>query len=272
MVQGPEEIAISEYMTSARQAVVAARKVLLSYFGKLSQVSEKDQAGLVSEADLESERTIKEILAIAHPEVKFLGEEESYQNQNLSLSSEGLLWVVDPLDGTTNYVHNFPVFCISIGLMRDGEMILGLIDAPILEKTYSAMLGGGAFVNGQPMRVSERKTVEDSLLATGFFAQNTPALEQQLKIFTDFIYRARGVRRAGAAAFDLCMVAEGVFDGFWEKNLQPWDTCGGALIVKEAGGLVTDYKGKDFHPEDATIVASNGHIHEELLNVTKNYN
>ncbi len=271
MSQSLTPVIKNQLLSSACQAAKLGRQVLLDYFGHLSKVSEKHLAGLVSEADVASEKVIKDYLAQRHPKIGFLGEEEAFENPNLSLSSHESLWVVDPLDGTTNYVHRFPIFCISIGLIINGKIEVGVIDVPMLNKTYMATAGGGAFANEVPLKASQRSQVSQSLLATGFFAQNKPALKQQLKIFSEFIGQARGVRRAGAAAYDLCMVAEGVFDGFWERNLSPWDTCAGTLLVREAGGIVTNYEGGEYHPDQNSILASNKPLHGQLLKVTSLY-
>lgn len=259
---------LDQALVLARTAAAAGSQILLDYFGKLKQVSEKAQAGLVSEADVASEVQIRKILGARWPEIGFLGEEESFAKQNQGLGqwpTSGDWWIVDPLDGTTNYVHCFPVFCVSIGLMRQGRMVLGVIEMPKLGVTYWATAGGGAFVNGRPIRVSERGEVRESLLATGFFRDHPEALEQQLKIFNHLVYEARGIRRAGAAAYDLCLVAEGVFEAFWEKNLKPWDTAAGLVLVQEAGGQVSDYTGAPYDFQSDSIVASNGRLHQKIL-------
>lgn len=256
----------NEILQTAIAAARQGRQVLLDYFGQLTQVSEKAHAGLVSEADLESERIISQYLREYSHEYAILGEESSFQNPDLSLSkpAKGGRWVVDPLDGTTNYVHRFPIFCISIGFEWQGEAHVGVVDVPVLDHTYTAIKGRGAWKNGSSIHVSECKQLKDSLLATGFFADNKPALAEQLKIFSKLVSEARGVRRAGAAAYDLCLVAEGVFDAFWEKNLQPWDTSAGSLLVQEAGGCVTDYLGGSFSAYGHSILASNGHLHAQV--------
>lgn len=254
-------------LVAAQSAAKAGSQVLLSYFGKLKQVSEKFQAGLVSEADVDSEKAIQAELLKAIP-AKFLGEESS-QLKSRSWSEGGNWWIVDPLDGTTNYVHGFPVFCISIALMWEGEVVLGLVDVPMIGATYWALKGQGAFLNGKRLRVSDRTTIRNSLLATGFYRDDHEALKEQLAIFTKLVFEARGIRRAGAAAYDLCLVAEGVFDAFWEKHLMPWDTAAGILMVREAGGRVTDYSGNDFNFTYNSVMASNGRLHDEILNTIR---
>ena len=250
-------------LAAAKSAAQLGARVLLDYFGRLTKVSEKFQAGLVSEADVASEKVIQAELERLYP-AHFLGEESS-GGASPPWPTTGNWWIVDPLDGTTNYVHRFPIFCISIGLMWQGELVLGLVDMPMLNVTYTAVKGGGAFRNGEPIKVSERKQIRDTLLATGFFRDKPEALRQQLHIFEKLVFEARGIRRAGAAAYDLCLVAEGVFDAFWEKNLAPWDTVAGTVLVREAGGLVTDYKGQTYQHNADSILAASQAIHPLLL-------
>ncbi len=261
---------LSQALEEARRAAAKGRQVLLDYFGRLKRVQEKHLAGLVSEADVESERLIKEHLTKAFPDWGFLGEEESFETLaslkvEAQKNGEVPRWIVDPLDGTTNYIHRLPIYCISIGLEWRGQILAGLIDVPPMNLTYSATIGGGSFVNDQPIRVSTRKQLKDSLLATGFFAGDKKALVEQLGIFSSLVGRSRGVRRAGAAAYDLCLVAEGVFDGFWEKNLKPWDVAAGVLLVLEAGGHLSNYQGEAFDLYGDSLVASNAHIHSTLV-------
>lgn len=246
---------LTQALVAAREAAAEGRKVLMHYFGQLKKVQEKAHAGLVSEADLESEKVISRVLKSHLPDIPVLGEEGAFLSKEEHIAST--TWVVDPLDGTTNYVHGFHVFCISIGLQYEGQLAAGLIDVPILSKTYEAARGLGAFVNGDRLRVSRTTSIRDSLLATGFFPDNTNALHDQLKIFSDLVYEARGIRRAGAAAYDLCMVAEGVFDAFWEPNLKPWDAAAGAVIVREAGGVVWNYSGAEYRLGDNSLLAGN---------------
>lgn len=247
----------------AKSSAKQAREILLNYFGQLSQVSHKAQAGLVSEADLESEKVITAQIKAAFPDHKVLGEEASFLEGNdfSRIQPDTPLWVIDPLDGTTNYVHRFPIFCISIGLWYRNKVYLGLIDVPLLNDTYEAVDGGGAFKNSKPIHVSDRSQLTQALLATGFFTENQEALKEQLRIFSKLVPQARGVRRAGAAAYDLCMVAEGVFDAFWEKNLHPWDTAAGSLLVTEAGGKTSTYEGEEFDIFKNSMLATNSRLH-----------
>lgn len=250
-----DQLDFDKALKTAEKAAAEGRKVLLHYFGQLKKVQEKSFAGLVSEADLESEKVISKILKADFPEIPVLGEEGAFLDNDERLKANQ--WVVDPLDGTTNYVHGFHVFCISIGLQWANRVRVGVIDVPILDKTYSAVEGRGAFVNGHKMQVRQSTTVRESLLATGFFPDNTEALRRQLKIFSDLVFEARGIRRAGAAAYDLCLVAEGVFDAFWEANLKPWDAAAGVILVREAGGVVWTYDGREFSLSDKTLLSGN---------------
>jgi myo-inositol-1(or 4)-monophosphatase len=175
------------------------------------------------------------------------------------------LWVIDPLDGTTNYVHGFPFFCASIGLEINGQVEVGVVHAPLLNYTFTAIRGRGAFRNGKPLHVSRTQKIEESLLATGFSYQRSEVLNAELEDFKAFAEQARGVRRAGSAALDLCMVAAGVFDGFWERKLAAWDTAAGSLIVREAGGVVSDFSGADFHFSMPSVIAANPAIHTQIL-------
>lgn len=249
-------------LKTAQTAAAEGRKVLMHYFGQLKKVQEKSFAGLVSEADVESEKVISAILTKPFPGIKVLGEEGAFQRNDERIKPDQ--WVVDPLDGTTNYVHGFHVFCISIGLQWKGKLVLGVIDVPLLDKTYTAIDGQGAFVNGKPMKVSKTEAVRDSLLATGFFPGNSGTLREQIRIFSDLVFEARGIRRAGAAAYDLCMVAEGIFDCFWEPALKPWDAAAGVVLVREAGGVVWDYSGADYQLGCDSLLAGNHKLAAEI--------
>lgn len=252
---GMDDTQLTQALMAAQQAARAGREVVMKYFGQLKKVQEKHQAGLVSEADVESEKVITQELNKAFPDIGVLGEEGAYLNKKNEV--EATTWIVDPLDGTTNYVHQFPIFCISIGLQVKGELVAGVVDVPMLNKTYTAAKGRGAFANGERIHVSNRATIGEALLATGFIPDNVVALKEQLRIFSDLVFEARGIRRAGAAAYDLCLVAEGVFDAFWEKNLKPWDSAAGVVLVREAGGVVWTYAGQDYKVTDDSVLAGN---------------
>jgi myo-inositol-1(or 4)-monophosphatase len=255
---------LAKALQDAVAATYEGRQVLLKHFRNLTAVREKHRAGLVSEADLESEQVITAYLKKCYPQIPMLGEEGSYAKGHAELPGRDF-WVLDPLDGTTNYVHGFHVFCISLALVLDGAIQLAVVDVPILKDTYHAIAGQGAFKNKNPIRVSKTSAMKDSLLATGFFSDDHPALDEQLKIFSRLVYKARGIRRAGAAAYDLCCVAEGVYDAFWEKNLKPWDTAAGVLLVREAGGVAKNYEGSEYEITNPSLIASNTALLEPLL-------
>lgn len=251
----------------AMDAALLARKVHMTYFKKLSNVRNKQDSSLVSEADQESEKIIRSLIRKKFPNIDILGEEEGLETRSKNKSR----WLIDPLDGTTNYVHAYPFFCSSIALEVDGEVQVGVVDSAILKKTYWAVRGHGAFINNKisnrKISISETKTIEDSLVATGFSAHGGKKLDTEMKVFKGLIEKSRGVRRSGSAALELCLLAEGALDGFWEYGLKPWDTGAGSLIVEEAGGKVTNEKGEKFHPDQDIVVASNGLIHLELINL-----
>ncbi len=258
----------TEVQKMALSTVRKGRELLLSYYGDLSHVESKFQAGLVSEADRESEKLIKAGLSEINPTWEFLGEEESFLKGDAKAEKGNKpRWILDPLDGTTNYIHQFPIFCISLALEFDGQLQLAIIDSPLTHETFTAIRGGGAYRNGKKISVSSTENLKDSLLATGFFPDHLEALEDQLVVFSKLIKKCRGVRRAGAAAYDLCMVAKGTFDGFWEPNLKPWDVAAGQLLVEEAGGKVVNRSGRVHSPYDSYIIATNAKLSSTLFEV-----
>jgi myo-inositol-1(or 4)-monophosphatase len=251
-------------------AILAARlgrEVLLKYIGRLENIERKFQSGLVSEADKESEKIIFDHLRKYFPNDEFLGEESAYDKTKVESPKHGTngRWIVDPLDGTTNYIHQFPVFCVSIGYEVDGKTQVAVIDVPALGEVYTAVRGYGAFVNGRPLRVSQTTEIGDAFLATGFMNEIEVRLQEQLHIFGKIVREARAVRRAGAAAYDLALVARGVFDGYWERGLYPWDAAAGILLVEEAGGKISTYRGNEYHPYKNTIIAGNPIVVDKLV-------
>lgn len=252
-------------LKAAFEAADRAGQVLKKYYGRLTQVDEKFQAGLVSEADRESEVAIKAILFKEFPQHQILGEETGLSG---SSNEEAAIWMIDPLDGTTNYVHRVPFFCSSLGFEYKGQMEVAVVDAPEMGWRYHAVRGQGAFLNGKPIQVSPRSQFREGLFATGFSSSDN-TLDVQMELVAHVIHHARGIRRLGAAALDLCLVAEGVFDGFWERGLQPWDTAAGVLIAKEAGALATDFKGRTFEPRMASVLCATPHHHSELMKILK---
>jgi myo-inositol-1(or 4)-monophosphatase len=248
------------------QAAAAAGKVLLRYFEKTFEVREKQQAGLVTNADLEAEAAVIRILKKARPDFGFLAEESGQLQSARPGAIEGR-WIIDPLDGTTNFVHGFPMFCVSIAAEWQGKVVAGLVHHPVLnESTWAASKRGAWLLRGtkkRRVRVSSTTKLKDSLLTTGFTYRKRE-LHLEMGPFERLTGIARAIRRPGSAALDLAYTARGVFDGFWERNLSPWDVAAGMLLVQEAGGKVTDFSGSDFQISGKEILASNGRLHDSI--------
>ena len=241
-----------------------AGALLMHYFHQHLKIEYKGEADLVTAADRASEVLIRDRIRRLWPTHDVLGEE-----QGLSDQGSEYRWYVDPLDGTTNFAHGFPVFCVSMGLEhrisgQHGERIAAVIYDPTRDELFSAEQGKGAHLNGEAIHVSKAASLKESLLATGFPSQKRHK-NPNIYFYHQITLHSHGVRRAGSAALDLCNVAAGRFDGFWEFNLNPWDTAAGVLIVEEAGGRVTRFDGSKFELNSRETVASNGWIHEELL-------
>lgn len=254
------------FRSAARSAARAAGRVLLRHFSKPIRVDFKGDLNLVTEADREAEALIIKKLKNAFPRHGFLAEEGGGRTVS-GAPVPRYKWIIDPLDGTTNFAHHFPFFCVSIALEKDGEVILGLVLDPIRKELFFAEKGRGADLNGRPIRVSGAEKINESLLVTGFAYDLRQDMANNLDHFGRFVLRARGVRRTGSAALDLCYVASGRFDGFWEMKLSPWDTAAGALILAEAGGRVTTFSGGAYSIYLREILASNGRIHAEMVDV-----
>jgi myo-inositol-1(or 4)-monophosphatase len=253
----------------AFEAAREASQILTDYFGRLKAVLNKGQEGLVSEADQNSEIAVRQVISKAFPTDSILGEEQGFGAGPQSSSSERR-WIIDPLDGTTNYVHRFPFFAVSIGFQAKGQVRLGVVEAPLLGWRFWAVQGQGAYLNGDRIHASQTKSLTDSLLATGFsYSRDPEMVNHQVEVFRLMVAQARGVRRAGAAALDLCMVANGCFDGYWERTLKPWDTAGGSLIAQEAGCIVTDFDGNPYRPERDDVIAATPGIHSQIVDVLK---
>ncbi len=230
-------------------------------------VRSKDvRANLVTEADTQSEALIRSIVANRFPDDAFLGEESGQRGADAAHR-----WIVDPLDGTTNYAHGYRCFCVSIAFERNGIVEFGVVYDPMADEEFEARRGRGASCNGSKLHVSDQDDLRDALLVTGFPAHKVDDPSGNLAPFADFMARAQALRRDGSAALDLCCVAAGRFDGFWEPALHAWDVAAGALIVQEAGGHVTDYRGAPATLEGARIVASNGKIHDAMIDVLRTY-
>jgi myo-inositol-1(or 4)-monophosphatase len=222
----------------------------------------KGEINLVTEADRRSEEIITSRLKHLFPDHNIMAEEGT----NITMGSE-YRWIIDPLDGTTNYAHGFPVFCVSIALQSMSQVILGVIYNPMLDELFAAGRGEGAFLQGGKIHVSHTKHLAEGFVATGFPYDVRENCRDALAYFNEMIPKAQAIRRQGSAALDLAYLAAGRFDGFWELRLNPWDTAAGWILVEEAGGVVTDLSGKPYFLDSPSIVASNGAMHKELMEV-----
>lgn len=251
---------------AAVEAAEEAGKITLRYYRKTLDVREKARSSLVTEVDLKSEALIRKILGKKFPSFQFRGEEGgSYAG---AASADAPMWHVDPLDGTTNFVHGFPMYCVSIGLALTGDPVVGVIHIPTLGETFHAAKGGGARLNRMTIRVSRRSKLSECLLTTGFaYMHQEEAISPEIQRFKSAHLEARAVRRPGAAAIDLAYVAGGIFDGFWERNLSSWDVCAGIALVREAGGKVTTYDGGPVHLDGREILATNGLVHGAMAQI-----
>jgi myo-inositol-1(or 4)-monophosphatase len=255
---------MEEMFQTAQQTARMAGQLLRRRFGQQQEVEHKGVVDLVTRVDRLSEQAIVDALRSAFPDHPILTEEgTSWADRS------PLRWIIDPLDGTTNYAHGFPVFSVSIALERDGQIVLGVVYDPLRDEMFAARKGAGAFLNGAEMNVSATARLTDSLLATGFPYDIRTDAQTNLDHFGRFALQAQGVRRAGSAALDLCYVAAGRFDGFWELKLAPWDVAAGSLMVVEAGGRVSDFLGGTFDIEGRQVIASNGRIHEQMIAVLR---
>lgn len=244
-------------------AIVAAYKaaaILQSRFGNISRIRKKDAVEIVTEADTESEREIISAIQAKFPQHSILSEECGLKDGNSEFR-----WVIDPLDGTVNFAHQVPIFCISIALTYRDDIVLGVVLNPVDGQLYTALRGQGAYLNGRPIRISTATAVSESLLVTGFPYHIQEVFEPVISRYGNCLKIARGLRRLGSAALDLCYVACGSFEGFWEQNLKPWDTAAGALIAAEAGATVTTFSNQPYKLGDQEILVTNGHIHYEMI-------
>lgn len=250
----------------ACQAALEAGKILVNMSGKLNNIHKKGDIDLVTDADLRSEKKVIEIITDNFPQDSILAEESGAQNR-----ASDRVWVIDPLDGTTNFAHGFPAFAVSIALEIRNENCIGVVYNPATQELFEAVKDNGTLLNKKPITVSNTDELGESLLATGFPYYIREQPQRTLELLSKFIVRAQGLRRAGSAALDLCHLAAGRFDGFWEEGLKPWDTAAGSIIVTEAGGILSDYQGKDYNSYKDTIIASNGHIHKTILKIIQTY-
>jgi len=248
----------------ATKAAYNGAEILRTYFGNISEVNKKGAIDLVTEADIKSEKEIVATIQTAFPDHSILAEESG-----LNLGDTKYKWLIDPLDGTTNFAHQVPIFCISIAFAIAGEICTGIVLDPVNAELFSATREKGALRNGKPINVSSTSIVSESLLVTGFPYNLREIFDPIIHRYARCLRAAQGIRRLGSAALDLCYVACGRFDGFWEQNLKPWDTAAGSIIASEAGANVTDFSNRPFNVDAKEILATNGCIHEEMLNLLR---
>ncbi|MBW1917434.1 MAG: inositol monophosphatase [Deltaproteobacteria bacterium] len=246
-----------------RQAALAAGQLLRQSFSRPKRISYKGVIDPVTESDLKSQDLIVGMILDNFPDHQILAEEQV--GPKTSATRDGSWWIIDPLDGTVNFAHGFPMFAVSIAFEQEGIIQYGVVYDPLREELFEARAGQGAWLGGQPIRVSEIGDLDKALLATGFPYDVRQRLDKTLGRFGRLLARAQGVRRAGSAALDLCYLAAGRFDGFWEENLKPWDTAAAALVVAEAGGQLSTFSGDRFQITSANVVASNGLLHSQIL-------
>ena len=249
----------SEFVSAIEPIAREAGELLMGYFARRVPIEDKGDADLVTAADRASEALIVDRLQARFPRHDVMGEEGARRE-----TGSDYKWYVDPLDGTTNFAHGFPVFCISMGLEHKGRLIAGVVYDPTRGEMFAAEKGSGAWLNQRRLHVSKTARVPESLLATGFPSHKRHE-NPNIHFYHQITLRTHGVRRAGSAALDLASVASGRFDGFWEFNLNPWDLAAGVLLVEEAGGQVTGFFGQPFRLQDRDVVATNGLIHADLL-------
>lgn len=238
-----------------------AGEILVEKLESGFSIHHKDRIDLVTDADQESEKYVIEQLAREYPDYNICAEEQGW----LRLSMGDFVWFVDPLDGTTNFAHGFPYFAVSVGLAKGDEMILGVVYNPVSTECFVAERGSGAFLNGQKIGVSSTATLQKSLLVTGFPYDVATTKNDNMDEFSGITRMTQGVRRTGSAALDLCNVACGRFDAYWEQKINPWDVAAGSLILTEAGGILSNCSGESFDLYGSQIVASNGLLHQELI-------
>ena len=256
---------VNSLLNFAIQAARDAGRILSERYGRAIQITNKGDIDLVTEADLAAERLIVERIKSHFPRHSILAEEAG-EVESASGAASDYKWIIDPLDGTTNYAHGYPFFCVSIALERAGKVIVGVVYDPLRDELFAAERGEGATLNGRRIRVSETDDLNRALVCTGF-PYDVRQRSDFARRFANFIMQAQSVRRDGAAALDLAYVACGRFDVFWEEGLRPWDVAAGVLILEEAGGRVSHYDGAPFDIYTPPIAATNGMLHDAVLHV-----
>ena len=256
---------IAELVTVARRAAEAGGAVLMQHFGQLASIREKGRSGdLVTNADTAAEETVLTLLHQATPGIGVLAEESGRQPGSAAAGND-LEWCVDPLDGTTNYAHGYPLFATSVGLLWRGQPLLGAMAIPRMQELFWAAPGHGCWCNERPLAVSRCQQLSDALLVTGFAYDRARRLDNNYAEFAYFTHRTHGVRRGGAAAVDLAYVACGQLDGYWERGLSPWDLAAGVVLVEQAGGIVTAYDGSPLELGSGRLIACAPGLHQPLI-------
>jgi myo-inositol-1(or 4)-monophosphatase len=255
------------FLTTAIEAVVHAGDVMMSRFGTGVRVDKKGTIDLVTEVDVAIERSFRAMIATRFPGHAVLGEEMG----GSAAPPPGPCWVFDPIDGTTNFAHGLPIFCASLALEIDGVAQVAAVYDPTRRELFTAERGSGAFLNGRRLRVSGAAALVDAVLVTGFPYDVHQRVDEIVGLFAAFVGQARAVRRLGSAAIDLCYVAAGRMDGFWESDLKAWDIAGGALIVEQAGGRVTSMSGEPFSSRAGHVLATNMLLHDPMLAVIRDF-
>ena len=255
------------FLTTAIEAVVQAGDLQLEHFGHDLHIDKKGTIDLVTDVDVAVERAFRAMIAARFPDHHVLAEEMGGAAQ----APSGPCWIFDPIDGTTNYAHGLPIFCASLALEIDGLAEVAAVYDPTRRELFTAVRGGGAFLNGRRILVSAARDLVDAMLVTGFPYDVHGRVDEIVGLFGEFVGRARAVRRLGSAALDLCYVAAGRMDGFWESDLHAWDIAAGALLVAEAGGRVSGTDGEPFASRNGHVLASNGHLHDAMARVIREF-
>ncbi|MGB7218228.1 MAG: inositol monophosphatase family protein [Vicinamibacterales bacterium] len=256
------------FLSTAIEVVVQAGSLQMAHFGKNDvRIDKKGTIDLVTEVDMAVERMFRKLIAERFPDHQVLAEELG----GSAGVPQGPCWVFDPLDGTTNYVHGLPIFCASLALEIDGVPEVGAVFDPTRQELFTAERGRGASLNGRPLGVSSTESLVDAVLVTGFPYDVHERVDEFVGLFAAFVGQARAVRRLGSAAIDLCYVAAGRMDGFWETDLKPWDVAAGALIVSESGGRMTRTDAGPFASRSGDVLATNGRLHDQMLEVIRSF-